>query len=119
MILAKIVEILLKLSRLRPQGCPGGSDQIFLAIIIRLVFFCAKTFVVRPTSDPKKLKFVKIPPKLVENRQNTPWGPFWRSDQKFFYKMFQHINTNIFLGQKFCSKINNKKIPNFSDAFGP
>ena len=31
-------------------------------------FFCDKTFVVRPTNDPKKLKFTKICQKLVENR---------------------------------------------------
>ena len=61
---------------------------------------------------------MKICQKLVENCQNTTWGPFLGSDKKNFFKMFQLINMNI-LGQKFCSKIKNKKVKKFSDAFGP
>ena len=100
-ILAKIVKILRKLSRLRPQGVSWGvRPNFFLAIMIHLVemyLFCDKTFVVRSTSDPKMLKFMKIPLKLVENRQNTPLGPFLGVPPKnFFYKMLHRINMNVF-----------------------
>ena len=116
-ILAKIVKILRKLSRLRPQGVSWGvRPKFFLAIMIHLVemyLFCDKTFVVRPTSDPKKLKFMKIPLKLVENRQNTPLGPFLGVPPKFFfYKMLHRINMNVFQDKSFAlkSKIKNFKI---------
>ena len=62
-----------------PGAVLEGPTKILSAFMIHLeemYLFCDKTFVVRPTSDPKKLKFVKIPPKLVKNHKNTPLGPF-------------------------------------------
>ena len=100
-IFAKIVKILRKLSRLQPQGVSWGvQPNFFLTIMIHLVkiyLFCDKTFVVRLTSDPKKLKLTKIGEKWVENSQNTPLGPFWGVRPKiFFYKMLHPVNMNIF-----------------------
>ena len=42
--------------------------------LMNISLFWDKTFVVRPTSDLKKLKFMKISQKSAENRQNTPLG---------------------------------------------
>ena len=63
--------------------------NFFLAIMIHLVemyLFCDKTFVVRPTSDPKKLKFMKIPLKLVGLPEMAPGGylgDFWPIFEEF------------------------------------
>ena len=87
--LAKNVKIDLKLSLLWPLGCLWGSEQNFFFMKYdstdQDVSFCDKTFVVRPTSDPKKLKFTKICQKLVKNRLNTPLGAILGVRPKFFF----------------------------------
>ena len=117
-ILAKNVKIYRKLSLLWPLGCLWGSEQNFflwnMIQLIKMYLFCDKTFVVRPTSDPKKLKFMKICQKLVENRQNTPLGAFLGVRPKiFFYKLFQLINRNIFCDKSFALKSKIKKFKIF------
>ena len=39
--------------------------------------------------------------------------------KNFFLQNASPRQYEHFLGQKFCSKIKNKKLKNFSDAFGP
>ena len=81
---------------------------------MNISLFWDKTFVVRPTSDLKKLKFMKICQKLVENRQNTPLGAFLGVRPKiFFYKLFQLINRNIFCDKSFALKSKIKKFKIF------
>ena len=68
---------------------------------MNISLFWDKTFVVRPTSDLKKLKFMKICQKLVENRQNTPLGAFLGVRPNFFF-------TNCFnssIGTFFVTKV--------------
>ena len=77
---------------LKIEKCPKNVQKSvnygnFLTIVIKLVkmyLFCDKTFVIRPTSNPKKLKLTKIGQKLEENRQYTPLWPFWEVQPKFF-----------------------------------
>ena len=79
--------------------------------LMNISLFWDKTFVVRPTSDLKKLKFMKICQKLVENRQNTPLGPFLGvRPKKNFFKKFQLININLFWDKSFALK---SRITNF------
>ena len=78
---------------------------------MNISLFWDKTFVVRPTSDLKKLKFLKICQKLAENRQNTPLGPFLGvRPKKIFFKKFQLININLFWDKSFALK---SRITNF------
>ena len=71
--------------------------------LMNISLFWDKTFVVRPTSDLKKLKFMKIGQKSAENRQNTPIGAFLgvRPKKIFFQKVSTH-EYKPFLGQNFC-----------------
>ena len=67
-----------------------------------MYLFCDKTFVVRPTSDPKKLKFMKICQKLVENRQNTHLGAFLGvPPRKISFPQVSTHKYKPFLRQKF------------------
>ena len=75
-----------------------------------MYFFVTKFLVSDLPVTRQKFKFTKIPPKLVENRKNSPLGPFWGSDLKKIYKKSQLINRNIFRDRRFALK---SKIKNF------
>ena len=121
-ILAKNVKIYRKLSLLWPLGCLWGSEQKnFLWIMIQLIkmyLFCDKTLVVRPTSNPQKLKFVKICQKSAKYPPGSLfWGPSW--PKKIFYKMFQLININIFRDKTFALYSKIKKVKTIFGCFWP
>ena len=63
-----------------PLGPFGGFDQkkIYFKkfLLMNISLFWDKTFVARPISDLKKLKFMKMGKKSVENCQYTPLGAF-------------------------------------------
>ena len=67
------------------------------------VFFFDKNFVARPTSDPKELTFMKI-------AKIPPLGLFRGPPKNFFKKNVSTHQYEHFSGQKFCSKIKNKKL---------
>ena len=81
-----------------------------------MYLFCDKTFVIRPTSNPKKLKLTKIGQKLEENRQYTPLGPFWGVQPNFFYNMLHCYNMNISSDKSFALK---SKTSKFLGCFWP
>ena len=76
-----------------PLGAFWGFDQkkfFFKKFqLINISLFRDKSFVVRPTSDPKKIIIMKICQKIVENRLNTPLGAFMGvQPKKKFSKSF-------------------------------
>ena len=78
-----------------------------------MYLFCDKTFVVRPTSDPKKLKFMKICQKLFENRQNTPLAAFLGVRPKIFLQNVSTYQYEYFWDQSFALKSKIKKFKIF------
>ena len=86
------------------MGGPTKKNFFKEFLLININLFCDKTSVVRPTSDLKKLKFLKMGKKSVENRQYIALGAFLGvgPKKKIFFKKFQLIYINLFLGQNFC-----------------
>ena len=74
---------------------------------MNISLFWDKTFVVRPTSDLKKLKFMKMGQKSPKYPPGALFGG--PTKKKFFQKVSTH-KYKPFLGQKFCSKIKNYKL---------
>ena len=82
----------MKIGQKSPEYPPGGflrvrPKKIFFQKVqlMDISLFWDKTFVVKPTSDLKKLKFIKMGQKLVENRQNTPLEAFLGGETKYFF----------------------------------
>ena len=74
---------------LKIEKCPKNVQKSvnygnFLTIVIKLVkmyLFCDKTFVIRPTSNPKKLKLTKI----GQKSPIYPLGALLGGPTKFFF----------------------------------
>ena len=104
-ILAKNVKIYRKLSLLWPLGCLWGSEQIFFYEIwfnwSRCIFFVTKLLLSDLPVTQKSLNLWKSVKNWSKIAKIPPWGPFWGSDQKFFF-------TNCFnssIGTFFVTKV--------------
>ena len=97
-ILAKIRKFEANWANTVSRGFLGGQTKIFKQLWSkwpRCIFLwqnsCCQTY-----QWPKKLTFMKIRPKLVENRQNIPWGCFFGRSTKIFTKCFPTLMCTFF-----------------------